>query len=60
MARMRTRTGHYMPVALLESQFATLERPDATEPVLCLRSDEAPDQLAENALAWLLGEHVTG
>jgi len=30
-ARMRARTSHFMPVSLLSSQLATLERPDAEE-----------------------------
>ncbi|MDP9604042.1 UNVERIFIED_ORG: carbohydrate kinase (thermoresistant glucokinase family) [Variovorax paradoxus] len=30
--RMEQRTGHYMPATLLDSQLATLERPDAGEP----------------------------
>jgi len=32
-ARMAARTGHYMPLALLDSQFATLEPPGAEEAV---------------------------
>jgi gluconokinase len=30
-ARMKKRKGHFMPPALLDSQFATLERPTADE-----------------------------
>lgn len=30
--RMEQRTGHYMPAALLDSQWLALERPDASEP----------------------------
>jgi gluconokinase len=30
-ARMAQRSGHYMPLSLLDSQFAALEPPDATE-----------------------------
>jgi gluconokinase len=32
-ARMAQRTGHYMPVGLLDSQFATLEPPDTDEAI---------------------------
>ncbi|CNE13390.1 gluconokinase [Yersinia nurmii] len=31
LARMRQRAGHFMPESLLQSQFATLEAPDAVE-----------------------------
>jgi gluconokinase len=32
--RLRLRTGHFMPEALLNSQFATLEEPDASEALI--------------------------
>jgi gluconokinase len=32
--RLRLRTGHFMPEALLKSQFATLEEPDASEALI--------------------------
>jgi gluconokinase len=52
--RMRERSGHYMPVSLLGSQFATLEEPLDEEDVVVLPIDLAPDtqlQLALQALA---------
>jgi gluconokinase len=51
---MRERSGHYMPVSLLGSQFATLEEPLDEEDVVVLPIDLAPDtqlQLALQALA---------
>jgi gluconokinase len=34
--RVATRPGHFMPVTLVESQFADLERPDGEAGVLCI------------------------
>ena len=34
MSRLALRQGHYFPASLLDSQFATLEEPDATEHAL--------------------------
>lgn len=44
--RLGNRTGHYMPAALLDSQFATLEPPEAGPTVLVLDCRRAPDVLA--------------
>lgn len=52
--RMRERSGHYMPVALLDSQFATLEEPAAEDDVVVLPVDLPPGAqllLALQALA---------
>lgn len=52
--RMRARSGHYMPVSLLDSQFATLEEPAAEDDVEVLPVDlptEAQLRLALQALA---------
>ncbi|MBW6526721.1 gluconokinase [Sphingomonas sp. RHCKR7] len=51
--RMATRSGHYMPVALLDSQLATLEPPTADERALTLDSTRPPDELVETVRAWL-------
>ncbi len=48
--RMTLRTGHFMPTALLESQFATLEPPGADEPHLALDVALPADALIEKAL----------
>jgi gluconokinase len=52
-ARMVDRSGHYMPVALLDSQIATLEPPAADEAHLTLDLRRTPDQLLADALAGL-------
>jgi gluconokinase len=39
-ARMAARSGHFMPTALLDSQFATLEPPGADEPAICVNIDQ--------------------
>ena len=52
--RMRGRSGHYMPVSLLDSQFATLEEPGDEDDVVVLPVDLPPDaqlRLALQALA---------
>ena len=48
--RMGHRTGHFMPTALLDSQFATLEKPTADEHAVILDiSHTVPALLAEAA-----------
>lgn len=52
--RMRTRSGHYMPVSLLDSQFAALEEPIAEADVVVLSVDLPTDvqlRLALQAVA---------
>jgi gluconokinase len=51
--RMATRAGHYMPVTLLDSQLATLERPGADERALTLDSTRPPEALVAAVRAWL-------
>ena len=46
-SRMATRAGHYMPLSLLDSQFATLERPGP---------DEAIDVSIDQPMASIVGE----
>ena len=45
-ARVIARRAHFMPVALLDSQFATLEPPAADEQALIVPIDAAPPVLA--------------
>lgn len=54
LQRMQQRKGHFMPEALLRSQFAALEAPDESEPDI-VAVDIAPDvaQIVGNALALL-------
>lgn len=51
-ARMQQRKGHYMPTTLLDSQFATLEPPDATE-ALTVTIDQPLPSLIDQIAAYL-------
>ena len=51
--RMTLRTGHFMPAALIDSQFATLEPPGADEPHLALDVALPAKTLIEKALEEL-------
>jgi carbohydrate kinase (thermoresistant glucokinase family) len=54
LSRLERRTGHYMPVGLLDSQLRTLERPGADEPdVLTLEIAPLVATLVEQAVAAL-------
>jgi carbohydrate kinase (thermoresistant glucokinase family) len=52
--RMRARTGHFMPVSLLDNQFATLEEPRNDEAPLIVSIAPPPQQLA-GAIIQALG-----
>lgn len=52
-SRMHRRTGHFMPEALLASQFAALEDPQDEPHVLTVSIEPAPDIVASNAIAQL-------
>jgi gluconokinase len=47
--RMGHRSGHFMPTSLLESQLATLERPDKEVGVVTVDIDATPEAIAEAA-----------
>ncbi len=51
--RLAARQGHYMPVSLLESQFAALEEPGPEEPAIAVDIDAPPQALAARILATL-------
>jgi len=51
--RLDNRLGHYMPASLIDSQLATLEKPDAEERSLRLESTLPPPDLADRTLEWL-------
>ena len=51
-ARMRARVGHFMPTALLDSQFATLELPEPGEAVV-VDIDQAPEAVLRDILLRL-------
>lgn len=53
-ARMTARQGHFMPPALLDSQFASLEPPGPEEQALALDVAAPPDALVAHAAAWLV------
>lgn len=52
-ARMERRKHHFMPASLLDSQFATLERPGPDEPVVRVSIAPPLDQVVEAVLAAL-------
>lgn len=52
-ARMALRKDHYMPMSLLDSQFATLEEPTADEHALIEPLEATPEKLAERVEAEL-------
>jgi len=56
VARMKRRTGHFMPAALLDDQLATLEPPQPDEWSLTVDMDMAPDRIAATAAAGLSGD----
>jgi gluconokinase len=51
---MASRTGHYMPLTLLDSQFATLERPGPDEAI-----EVSIDQPMESIVGQILS-HLEG
>lgn len=51
--RMDRRSGHYMPASLLDSQIATLERPQPDERILTLDVALSPEQLVAAAVSGL-------
>ncbi|MDX3639453.1 gluconokinase [Streptomyces sp. MB09-02B] len=51
--RMSHRQGHFMPTALLDSQFATLQPLEADEAGVAVDVSGAPEEIAERAVAAL-------
>ena len=47
---MAARKGHFMPPALLESQFAALEEPAPDERPITVSIDADPDTIVQNVL----------
>lgn len=54
--RMKQRKGHFMPPALLDSQFATLERPTQDEHAVILDISRKPAELVEEAVKSITPE----
>jgi carbohydrate kinase (thermoresistant glucokinase family) len=52
-ARLKARKGHFMPPALLQSQFDALEEPAADEHAITVSIDAAPDDIAGEVLNQL-------
>lgn len=48
--RLTARRGHFMPPALLDSQFRTLEEPSADEGAITVSIDNAPDSVIDRIL----------
>jgi carbohydrate kinase (thermoresistant glucokinase family) len=55
-ARMAKRKNHYMPTTLLESQFRTLEPPQAEERAITLSVEARPDEIVDALAARLEAE----
>lgn len=51
--RMATRTGHFMPLSLLDSQLATLEPPAADEPAITVPIEQPVDSIVETIVRRL-------
>ncbi len=49
--RMASRTGHYMPAALLESQLATLEEPGPDEQPIVVDVEATPEAIVREVIA---------
>ena len=52
-SRLAGRSGHYMPLSLLQSQYDTLEEPDPDENVLVLSIERPVDALVDEVAASL-------
>jgi gluconokinase len=52
-ARLKARKGHFMPPALLKSQFDALEEPAADEHVITVSIDATPEEIAERVIEEL-------
>ena len=52
-SRLAGRTGHYMPLALLKTQFDALEEPGDDEQPLILDIDEAPEAMVDTIILAL-------
>jgi gluconokinase len=52
-ARLKSRTGHFMPPGLLRSQFEALEEPRADEHAIAVSIDATPQEIAGRVIARL-------
>lgn len=51
--RMATRSGHFMPVGLLQSQFDALEEPQADENAIVVSSQSRPEDIVAEVISAL-------
>jgi gluconokinase len=51
--RLAVRTGHYMPLALLQSQYDALEEPGGEENPIVVSVERPPDVIVEDVIATL-------
>lgn len=51
--RLASRKGHFMPSGLLASQFATLEKPEATERPITVSIDASVEQIVDDIVKQL-------
>jgi gluconokinase len=58
--RLAARRGHFMPAALLDSQFATLEEPAADEHPITVHIGPPAGAVVADILAALRVEHIAG
>ena len=56
-ARLKARKGHFMPPALLQSQFDALEEPGADEHAISVSIEATPEEIAERVISSL-GRHA--
>lgn len=56
--RMLSRSGHFMPASLLDSQLAALEPPGDDERALAVAASDDPEQIAARVADWLLRSDV--
>jgi len=52
-ARLKARKGHFMPPALLRSQFDALEEPGADEHAITVSIDATPEEIADRVMERL-------
>ena len=56
--RMESRSDHFMPLQLLQSQFATLEPPDSSEPAMTVDISGSQGDIVQTIIEALLKENL--
>lgn len=51
--RVGGRTGHFMPISLVDSQFATLESPEGEPGVRVVDASQSPERVSAEIVAWM-------